>query len=293
MSLLTSQLAVVRFACPLKLWPFTRVDANRKFSMTSPESKKANRTKQRGQIGPDTQLNKNLRAYENAARTTTISKDLLTTAAAIATVGLGTFALPQLGMAEVVFTPVNQSVQGPRGQLAFDLNNDGIPDASVSVYSTFILGSGGNFLRVNDLGAHGLQTGNAIAANKQRYAYAGQGGQRLGSSAHFSNNAIMADHEADMNGSTNRGLWQNITSRRFLGVKFLISGQTHFGWIRFSSANDAHAMVTGYAYETIPNKPIIAGLGNDGQPAPESLSDVDPGSLGRLAAGAALSSSVK
>ncbi len=254
-----------------------------------PTPKKANRTKQRSQIGLDAQLDKNLRSYETAARAT--SNRSLTASAAIAVVGFGIFAAPQETLAEVVFTPVHQSLMGPQRYFPFDLNNDGTPDVSVTVYNYVVSGSGGAKFGFNALSARGLQAGNEIAA-KGQFAYAGRGGQRLGSSAEFSNRPIMGfDRFASGKPTTYSGQWTNIQSRRFLGVKFLISGEVHFGWIRFSSAHvspaGAHAVVTGYAYETIPNKPIIAGLGSDGLPAPDPLSAPVKGSLGHLAAGAA------
>jgi len=52
-----------------------------------------------------------------------------------------------------------------------------------------------------------------------------------------------------------------------MGIRFKIKGKSHFGWARLSVTEAAigpayhriYATLTGYAYETIPNKPIIAG----------------------------------
>jgi hypothetical protein len=55
--------------------------------------------------------------------------------------------------------------------------------------------------------------------------------------------------------------WRNATNR-YLGLRFRIDGKTHFGWARFTIKAQARGVVatlTGYAYETVPNKPIIAG----------------------------------
>lgn len=57
------------------------------------------------------------------------------------------------------------------------------------------------------------------------------------------------------------GPWPNVKDR-YLGVRFQIKGKTHYGWARLSvkvSKTAITATLTGYAYETIPNKPIIAG----------------------------------
>jgi hypothetical protein len=49
-------------------------------------------------------------------------------------------------------------------------------------------------------------------------------------------------------------------------LKFTINGQVHYGWARFNVKvlHDGHnyrttPLLTGYAYETVPNKPIITG----------------------------------
>ena len=52
------------------------------------------------------------------------------------------------------------------------------------------------------------------------------------------------------------------TEVRFLGVKFQIKGQTHYGWIRLAVGVGRKAVpgaVLGYAYETIANKRLSAG----------------------------------
>jgi hypothetical protein len=81
----------------------------------------------------------------------------------------------------------------------------------------------------------------------------------------------------------------------YLGLKFSIKGKVHFGWARVKVSLPGYgsgATLTGYAYETVPNKPIIAGkmngwdeesgIGSDAAltaPAPE------PATLGLLALG--------
>jgi hypothetical protein len=83
------------------------------------------------------------------------------------------------------------------------------------------------------------------------------------------------------------GLWFNDgkgVKNRYLGLKFNIKGQIHFGWARLTVTTTKHdfkATLTGYAYETVPGKGIIAGktMGPDD-------TTVAPTSLGHLAAGA-------
>jgi len=94
--------------------------------------------------------------------------------------------------------------------------------------------------------------------------------------------------------SGSSGAWADVTNR-YLGLKFTIAGETHFGWARLSVGNNlwqsGTVVLTGYAYETIANKNIIeghvAGL-SDSVPAAtgRQSSARQPASLGALAQGA-------
>ena len=57
------------------------------------------------------------------------------------------------------------------------------------------------------------------------------------------------------------GSWYPEVSDKYLGVKFLHEdGEIHFGWIRCSVIDSCEGMIIkDYAYETIPEKKIIAG----------------------------------
>jgi hypothetical protein len=59
------------------------------------------------------------------------------------------------------------------------------------------------------------------------------------------------------------GHWANVKNR-YLGFEFPINGKTHYAWARLSvevsrEPFKATAILTGYAYETVPGKAIIAG----------------------------------
>ena len=70
----------------------------------------------------------------------------------------------------------------------------------------------------------------------------------------------------------------------YLGLKFLLNGKVHYGWARVSLTVKNNwfntATLTGYAFETIPNKSIIIGKTQ----GPDVI--VEPATLGHLAAGA-------
>jgi hypothetical protein len=81
-----------------------------------------------------------------------------------------------------------------------------------------------------------------------------------------------------------RGYWNYNTESRCLGVRFLINGEVHYGWIGFREVRvfPIAAKLYGWAYETVPDKPIVAGDMGTGASLDGSIS---PTSLEILAAG--------
>ena len=82
------------------------------------------------------------------------------------------------------------------------------------------------------------------------------------------------------------GNWFPNVTNRCLALTvfvFFVKGKKHYGWARVSVQATQHPFtvtgtLTGYACETIPNKPIKAGQTHDG----------DEATLGRLAQGASV-----
>jgi hypothetical protein len=80
----------------------------------------------------------------------------------------------------------------------------------------------------------------------------------------------------------------------YLGLKFTVGGQVHYGWARIEVNREPlkiRATLTGYAYETIPNRPIITGvktgtLDDNAEIESSTVQPPEPASLGRLAQGA-------
>src|SRR5262249_14283594 len=80
-----------------------------------------------------------------------------------------------------------------------------------------------------------------------------------------------------------KGQWLNVTGR-YLGFRFRIKGKAHYGWARLNvrlSHYTLDATLTGYAYETVTTKPIIAGKTKGGEGEfPEHTYVEDPDDLG-------------
>jgi hypothetical protein len=90
---------------------------------------------------------------------------------------------------------------------------------------------------------------------------------------------VMASYKFKLSSlQSSSGPWRGVNDK-YLGLYFDIPGDGfHFGWARLNMKGDksAEATLVDWAYETIPNNPIIAGA----VPEPSSLS------LGLLALGA-------
>ena len=85
------------------------------------------------------------------------------------------------------------------------------------------------------------------------------------------------------------GDWVDATDR-YLGIKFIIDDQVHYGWIGFSRTRVVphqgfQARFSGWAYETEPNTPIRAGQRTGTADSPMALDSEDATSLELRAAG--------
>jgi len=193
--------------------------------------------------------------------------------------GIGLLGAPQAAEGEVVYTPANVSFQDT-GKVMIDLNNDGIPD--FEVLRRQCGSSHSNCIVLNPLVAgDGFRaTGPEVAAGFLGVPV-GAGEKFLTGDGNPSYGNIMVVAGAYGPYSWSNGPWAHSTNR-YLGLRFIIDGQTHYGWARLS-INDLHgpSVITGYAYETIPNKTIV-----EGETRGAAVGTAQPGTLGTLARGA-------
>src|ERR1700691_1778062 len=187
-------------------------------------------------------LDDELASYVAAAGANASTNHGFVTAAAISAITLGSLSLAPPLFAEIVYTPANQSI-GKSNALSFlpiDLNNDGIVDLSISAYN-FVSFSTGLHERC-ELNAFGLQ-GNQVLVEGSYDAVPGVMGQKIGFPAsarfRFQQDGLMAASRHSSDGfasfNTTEGLWFGATNR-YLGIKFLIDGETHYGWARFNAS---------------------------------------------------------
>ncbi|MGA2020294.1 MAG: hypothetical protein ABSH02_06880 [Candidatus Sulfotelmatobacter sp.] len=182
--------------------------------------------------------------------------------------------------AEVVFTPAHYVITTNR-KITLDLNHDGIGDFIISNHAFCTTDICGRTLR-----ALPAEAGNRVEGMKSifilKFASALQRGAQIGPSAVFSGKLMAVSGTEYGSG----GHWQNVADR-YLGLKFSISGSIHYGWARFSvtSGNETiTATLTGYAYETVANRPITAGK-TKGPAEVGAPAELGPATLGLLAMG--------
>ncbi len=205
-------------------------------------------------------------------------------ALAASAAGVGMLALSQPTEGKIVYTPAHKHI-GANKKIGLDLNHDSRVDfvftdtqhISSAFWTDVLWVSGGSKNGV--VGWYATRT----------YASALNSGVRIGPKLGTENQADMGVCGGNDNTTTVGcvGPWIDV-KHRYLGLKFQIHGKTHFGWARLNVSFEPHprkkitGLLTGYAYETIPNKPIIAGKTK----GPDVIT-VDPGSLGQLAQGSA------
>jgi hypothetical protein len=178
--------------------------------------------------------------------------NLYTLAASAA--GVGVLALGQSAEAKIVYTKTHVVI-GTNHIYDLDLNHDGIADFKIDNHSFF------TDTIVASLSALPAQADNAVVGKQTHIgypysAYALRPGATVGPKQPFFG-AFMAWSI----GVDRAGRWVNVRGR-YLGLKFRIKGKIHYGWARLNvtvGGSKITATLTGYAYETIPNKPIIAG----------------------------------
>jgi hypothetical protein len=219
-------------------------------------------------------------------------------ALAAGTAGVGVLAVTQPAAAKIVYTSAHAVITRDHS-VALDLNHDGKND--FTFHETFLTTSSvgeDHSLILSVLPAHQ----NNEVWGKAHHASALPAGVQIGPKGRFSvsRKSMAVDYYADGTGGsgTCAGLWNNVKNR-YLGLKFTIEGTTHFGWARLNVTcttmygnHKVTGVLTGYAYETIPNKPIITGKtegpeeGSVDEPnASLNAPTSEPATLGLLAMG--------
>jgi hypothetical protein len=230
------------------------------------------------------------RPRETASIPDSVHRRLNMYALAASATGASMLALAQPADARIIYTPAHVRI-GLDGvhDYHLDINHDGTTDFSLKIvrtiastfkgYALGVYGHRGNFIQsIRHGGAH--------------WARALTKGQMVNCKPYCSSLAWMAHIRYNGSGQASTYSWINVANK-YLGLRFAIKGKSHYGWARLNVKVVGHklaATLTGYAYETIPNKPIIAGATERPDDASPTASLVrqtpEPVSLGVLARGA-------
>lgn len=223
----------------------------------------------------------------------TFEKRLWAYVAGAGAAAAGLLALSPPSMAEVVVTQPHaflanggsSYVIGISGTTEFTLANNSFSGYDVDSESLGVTGGSG-------AGVVGHGVSNQVAPLKF--------GAVIGSANQFAAGKQLLALAWDFRDFTFVGGAFANTTNRFLGLKFELNGQVHYGWAGFSFV-DAHvfglsvsALLTAWAYETEPDTPIYAGQSSD-SPRESGLmpanggalktAKVQPATLGLLALG--------
>jgi len=237
-----------------------------------------------------------------------LERSLSAYASAAAAAGVSLLTLTSPASAKIVYTPTHTPIP-EKGYVSLDLNHDGSADfIIVNSWGISCCGAGGAWLSVGCA----LHTTGPVSPPKGetcnyltdqiwgrgvvsgRFASALPAGVKVRANKWYFQAAkypFFAVMGAIGNGaygqsSNSDGQWL-YAKDRYLGLQFVIKGQVHYGWARLTVTFPPQpspgilAILTGYAYETEANTPIITGKTK----GPDVIT-LDPATLGHLAGGA-------
>lgn len=187
--------------------------------------------------------------------------------------GIGLLGSAQPSEAKVVYTPTYHRLSNGTLSIPIDATQD------FNLTNKFYIITGSWSTQLLNLSI----TGSAAAVVNGKSAAALSSGVTIGPSAEFKKGKLLmagAFRETQISSTNVFGPFAN-TTKHFLGLKFVISGEIHYGWARFSHVRASAklgpqvvAILTGYAYETVANRPIKAGQMTGGD---DEVSEVRPG----------------
>ena len=203
-------------------------------------------------------------------------------ALAASAAGVGMLALTQPLEAKIAYTKAHKPLY-PNSYIGLDLNHDGKYDFA---FSNFSAGTSPNYGWLWVLPNNSTNEVMGYHTSVGRWdASALRAGTKIKANTKFVQEVafVMAGSYQHTASTSRRGPWVDVRNR-YLGLKFGIQGKTHYGWARLNvscAKGRCTGLLTGYAYETVANKGIIAGKTK----GPDVIT-VQPATLGHLAAGA-------
>ncbi len=157
-------------------------------------------------------------------------------------------------IAQIVYTDVNPDALLNPGTNLMDMDNDGEADYNIDIFD---LGSFDGVLISGEYYDNYIAGSiNSAAGPFGIYASALNTNDEVGALLNWMNDGYL--YWSLSAGGLQGGQWQDI-SNKYLGVKFNIDGNYHFGWIRMNvSTSPISVTVRDYAYHATANTPLAA-----------------------------------
>jgi hypothetical protein len=182
--------------------------------------------------------------------------------------GVALLALTTPSEAEIIYTPADVVI-GRDASYRLDINHDGFADFAIIEFAGRTQFRTSQFLNVAGVEGNEINCASTFCATYNSARAFVRGGQ-IGPNERqhgWDAQAGMAFEELFRLGTQQYGeQWVNV-SAHYLGLRFKINGETHYGWARLNvkfqgglqGQRTWKAQLTGYAYETVADKGITAG----------------------------------
>lgn len=164
---------------------------------------------------------------------------------------------------QIVYTDITDHMgNSANPEYMLDLNNDGTPDFKVHQYN-YVSSYYGSW-SFNALFLQPLNAGNEVLideSNPGNYAYpfALDSGAIISSGQTTWNDNSFSTGYMSLNYDGDDGNFIGVTDK-FVGLRFVVSGETYYGWARLDVNSSATSwVVKDYAYNSTPDAPINAG----------------------------------
>ena len=239
-----------------------------------------------------TSTDSSLKSRNATQLTSAMEKKLLGYVTLAAASGVAMLALAPSAEAKVIYTAAQQKLP-LNTTFTLDVNGDGIPD--FKFFASTLLGGAVRrdtytFNSNAELTVAGAVQSNEVWGAREAVSVL-PAGIKIGGNGKFASSHFIMGFVAATDGEPPDyyGPWAPAggdVKNHYVGLKFVINGETHYGWARFNmrirqpTKGNLQAELTGYAYETVPNATIMAGQTSGAEEA-----GTQPATLGQLAAG--------
>ncbi|HEX9826147.1 MAG TPA: hypothetical protein VGA80_06075 [Flavobacteriaceae bacterium] len=177
----------------------------------------------------------------------------------------GTLSLALAGIAEadgqIVYTDIDPDHNQGMGSYLLNVNSDGTLSDGVDDFEIFIHST--KDLRIKPLVANNEVLGdfNPLSGTTYVFPYALNSGAVISNSAGgswFDNGYFTGVQDLNYDSGA-RGHWVNVADK-YLGLRFKIGSDTHYGWARMSVGTSGDTwVIKDYAYNATPDESINAG----------------------------------